>query len=581
MNFGRGSSYNKNVNNDKNNIFNNNKNSNNKNKRQLSSSSNNININVNLNQKPNYSKISSSLNNYNFNNLNNENSKIYQRIKRKEYKIAKKKELELEKIKKENELENQIKDHLKCYICLSEITKPLMCKYCKRMSCEKCITKWLENKTTCGICKHQVSLQDMIALPFLDSMSTFFMKNIDNRHKKEKINNINNNKNTEVYKKINVKFLQDNKIKKNNEAIKIINKDNNIINNINNVNIDNNTIDNNINTTDNTLITEMDDDKDICIEHGKKIDYYCLQCNKYFCAQCFIFFGKEVNKHNNHLIIKVEKINDLCVNEALDEYNKLPLTKNKLEDLIGKCNAKIRENEIKKYEMIKSINAIRNSFINKIDNDNNIIKNALNYIKKSKNNLNTNYKEIPGQLSYRIDQGNFDTNQKQEIINKLVNINQIDPNVKKDILEQNDNNKKIFVENYQTDFIEINIPRQFHDNDEIINYTLKIIPNYPCKLIFKYFQNKINIFLIFKISDPINSPNYPVFSSYIIFRNNNYGLEFLNLSENNSSINNNNSIEQNSIEKIYSVELDFDKFLYLCNELKIKFKIFITKVFYQ
>jgi hypothetical protein len=403
------------------------------------------------------------------------------------------------------------------------------------------------------------------------------MNNIDNRHKKGINNNI--NKNQEIYKKTNFKL----KIKKNDEAIKIFNKAKNIGNNINNKNYHN--IDNNINNisncTDNTLITEMDEDKDICIEHGKKIEFYCLQCDKYFCAQCFIFFGNEVNKHNNHLIIKVEKINDLGITETLDEYNKLTLTKNKINDLIGKCNAKIRENEIKKYEMIKFINSITNSFRKKIDNDNNVIKNALNYTRNTKNNMDNKYNEVLSQLSNIVGSGNFDNNQNQEIVNKLANITQIDPNLKKDILEKKENSHKISVENYQTDFIEINIPRQFYDNAEIINYTLKIVPNYRCKLIFKYLQNKINILLLIKISDPINSPNYPVFQSYIIFRNQKYGIEFLNLSEDNSFINNNDLIEENGIEKIYSMEIDFDKFLYLCNEEnKIGFKIFITKYFY-
>ena len=232
--------------------------------------------------------------------------------------------------------------------------------------------------------------------------------------------------------------------------------------------------------------------------------------------------------------------------------------------------------------MIKSIDSIMNLFINKIDNDNKVIKNGLTYTRNKKENLDNKYNEAFGKLSELVRNENFEINQNKEIINELANISQIDPNIKKNILEKNENNQKIFVENYQTDFIEINIPRQFYDNSEIINYTLKIIPNYPCKLIFKYFQKKINILHILQISDPINSPNYPVFHSYIIFRSKNYGLEFVNLSEDNSLINNNNLIEQNGIEKIYSIEIDFDKFLYLCNEqFKIEFKIFITKILYH
>ena len=87
-------------------------------------------------------------------------------------------------MKKEQELEEQIRDSLKCYICLSKVTKPKMCNFCKRICCEVCINKWLENHSFCGICKRHITAQDMIALPFLDDMSQFFINNIDNQQKR-------------------------------------------------------------------------------------------------------------------------------------------------------------------------------------------------------------------------------------------------------------------------------------------------------------------------------------------------------------------------------------------------------------
>ena len=90
-------------------------------------------------------------------------------------------EKELEEQKKEDQLEDEIRDHLKCYICLGKVLKPKMCKYCKKICCSECIDHWLEDHSFCGICKHQVTSQDMISLPFLDHMSTFFINNIDNQ----------------------------------------------------------------------------------------------------------------------------------------------------------------------------------------------------------------------------------------------------------------------------------------------------------------------------------------------------------------------------------------------------------------
>ena len=71
-----------------------------------------------------------------------------------------------EEEKKEIEAENDIRDKLKCYICLSKVNKPKMCKFCKRLSCSDCINSWLLNHDYCGICKKQVTDDDLILVPF-------------------------------------------------------------------------------------------------------------------------------------------------------------------------------------------------------------------------------------------------------------------------------------------------------------------------------------------------------------------------------------------------------------------------------
>ena len=58
-----------------------------------------------------------------------------------------------EEQKKEIEVENDIRDRLKCYICLSKVKKPKMCKFCSRLSCSNCINSWLSTHNYCGICK--------------------------------------------------------------------------------------------------------------------------------------------------------------------------------------------------------------------------------------------------------------------------------------------------------------------------------------------------------------------------------------------------------------------------------------------
>lgn len=41
----------------------------------------------------------------------------------------------------EKKLENQIREHLKCYICLAKVKNPVMCKFCNKLSCRSCINK--------------------------------------------------------------------------------------------------------------------------------------------------------------------------------------------------------------------------------------------------------------------------------------------------------------------------------------------------------------------------------------------------------------------------------------------------------
>ena len=91
-------------------------------------------------------------------------------------------------------------------------------------------------------------------------------------------------------------------------------------------------IDNNINNSINNLIEVEENseifgkEEDICPEHGNNIEFFCIQCNKHHCGECLLFFGSEANKHNNHFIIKVNKINDPKIKEAENEYKKLPDT---------------------------------------------------------------------------------------------------------------------------------------------------------------------------------------------------------------------------------------------------------------
>ena len=448
-----------------------------------------------------------------------------------------------EQMKKELELENQIRDHLKCYICLTKVNKPKMCKYCKKICCQACIDKWLYNHDYCGICKHKVTSQDMIPLPFLEDMTSYFINNIDN-HPKFQHNNIN---------------LEQNNIS--------INRNNNQ--------------DNNIRREDGDSI----ENRNICQKHNNKIDYYCVQCNKYYCSNCLVFFDKEANIHINHLILQVSKMNDLGIKEAVDEYKKLPETKNIIDNLIGLINFKLRENEIKKCETANFMNLIRDLYLKKIDEASEELNNILQKLKNQKDKVENSMLSIPNGFSNIVN--NNDYYQASVVSTELKKINKTEDGLEEEIKEKSKISYRLFVENYETQIIEIKIPfgGQYNEGLEIANYNLKIIPGFPSKLIMKYLQKQIYISFCVDIDLPLNVVNYPKFYTYVTIKNNKYGLEFINLSDQSfpqdlaqNEKNNNRRIRQ----QINSFTFDAQQFLYLGGEDKIiRMKIFIIKTYYQ
>ena len=449
-----------------------------------------------------------------------------------------------EEMKKELELENQIRDHLKCYICLTKVMKPKMCKYCKKICCESCIDKWLSAHDYCGICKHQVTSQDMIPLPFLDDMSSYFINNIDN-HPKFQPNNQGNKKNP----------------------------GNNILNEKNNSN-------------DDEIINIDENNKDICLKHRSKIDFYCVQCNKYFCSNCLVFFGEEVKRHKNHLILQTSKMNDLGIKEAINEYKKLPKTKNIIENFIGLIKLKINENDIRKAEAINFINLIKDLYINKIDESSSELKNMLSKLETQRDSLEISINSIPNGFNNIVN--NNDYGQGNVVSEELKKINKIDENIEDDIKEKFKINPRLFFENYETELLEIDIPfsGQYNEGLELINKELDVIPGHLSKLIMKYLQNQIYISFCINIDLPLNAPNYPKFYTYITLRNQNYKLEFTNLSQQSfpqdygqqGLLNENSRIRQ----QINSVEFDAEQFLNLAGkDKKIRMKLYIIKTFYE
>ena len=537
---------------------------------------------TNSNQNQNSNSNSNNQNSNKFpSNRNNQNKNNKEMEKAKKLKELREKEIEDQK--KENQLEDEIRDHLKCYICLGKVVKPKMCKYCKKICCSACIDQWLENHTFCGICKHQVTTQDMISLPFLDDMSTFFINNIDNQKKK------NLNKSKECFQNVGDKIISGQGMRNSQNKQPQINYNNNPNINININNIHNNNVDNNEEINEINEAEEEELDENFCQEHGERIGYYCIQCDKYFCSKCLVFFGEETQKHKNHFIVQASKINDLGVTNAIKEYKKLGETQNKLNEIIGLINITKKEKEIKKYEVINIINFIRE--YNKIKMDEEIEKyqNIINYVKNQKQNLDQINLSLPNELSTIINQNNM--NKAQEIYNKLSVFNNNNLNLNSQFYPQirdpSYQTQDINIETYQTDYItkKLNINEYINDACEIINIPINLIPNHSSYFSINYTdQGKFGIYLGINPREDINSPKYPVFNAYIIFKGMGYCLEFLTLQ--NEYLEKKRRKEDvgnlNRREQINRVEVDKDKFFYLCdNDNKISFKICVVKLSFK
>lgn len=537
-----------------------------------------LNFSLNQNQLQN---SNNNANNQNSSNLNNNNSSKNRNLSKKKFieeKAKKLKEKEIEDQKKENQLEDEIRDHLKCYICLSKVFKPKMCRYCKKICCAKCIDKWLEDHSFCGICKHDLSPQDMISVPFLDDMSTFFINNIDNPKKKF----LDNSRTT-------IKRPGENIIpgpRDNINNAKKIQKLN-FVNRPNiNININNN-LENNLSNIENEVNeTEEDElDENICQEHGENISYYCIQCDKYFCSKCLVFFGAEQQKHKNHYIVPASKINDLGVSQAIKEYKKLGETKEKIKNVIGLINMIKKEKDIKKYEILNTLDLIREYNKIKMDEELKKYQDIISYVKTEKNNIEQQSKSLPNELSYILDQN--DINKANEINNKIISLNnKIPPQMYLQLQEQGYQSQNIYIENFQTDFIQkrLNINEELNDNCEIINIPISLIPHHSANFSINYSNGIFRINFIVSVNDDINSAKYPIYNTYIIFRGMGYSMEFITLKneffEKKRKKENLNGL--NRREQINTVNIEKDKFLYLCdNQYQIQFKICVVKLSFK
>lgn len=389
------------------------------------------------------------------NNRDNENEKNNE--KDKNYTIPK---IQEENDSEQKEIIKEIKDSVICYICLMKITSPRICPNCHKIACEKCLKNWFIDKgnNNCGYCRAKLSFDKMISIPIINNVANLI----------DRISS----------KKLGMKYAKSNKIKNNFKSVSNItneSSDNNLSEIINNDNVTRNSI--NIDkfsklqnknneiyldkktalisqSTHGPFINKMESEYDIakeeyCLKHpDQPLYYYCLNCNKAYCRTCFVFFGEEKDKHNNHNIIEYEKYKSINIPRIIKLSNNLDDKNEELKAYIKRCEALKNCYEFEKALVQKHVKKLMDNFNLKIDENiktlDNIIKNYkfyLSQIEKGQKDIEKFYTKIdkPKLKEY-----------EENLIEKLSNISKIKYYNSKEVDGYSDLPKSIVLNFYQT-----------------------------------------------------------------------------------------------------------------------------------
>ncbi|KAI8897087.1 hypothetical protein BC833DRAFT_595063 [Globomyces pollinis-pini] len=70
------------------------------------------------------------------------------------------------------ELPQKVQDLFKCFICYESLVKPVLCPYCSKVGCERCVKKWLiEEKSQCPHCRSPLNPSELVSFRFMDDLA--------------------------------------------------------------------------------------------------------------------------------------------------------------------------------------------------------------------------------------------------------------------------------------------------------------------------------------------------------------------------------------------------------------------------
>ena len=435
-------------------------------------------------------------------NLNNMNSKTIPPKKINKDVILKNNKLNKEEIikrEKEEKERSSIREKLKCYLCLGKIYQARMCLNCKIMACEKCVKNMIEKYGKCSNCKKEATLENIISMPFLDDLTSYFINNVENQENQNNEQNINNIGN---YKNIN-KEDEDMKDEYYSEPNKDIHMMSDIVMNDENNNIS------------------------FCDEHiDKKSEYYCLQCGKYLCSKCLLFFNqKSVEKHKNHLILTIMQLKHYNLFDALAEFNKICKSRDDLEPIMKETSYRIKKLEIKKNRINEILESIKKEINQKFDDEKMKLKNILEKTKEKKESIENSIESVPNSFNNIIQrndliQGKLIFEDLKKINNKIIS--------KEEIEEKKGIKTDLFIESYRIENIQLTFPinGQYIEEFNVINKDLDFIQGHPCKLQINLLGGNVNCSLLINVNKKFYEENEPKFYGHLEITNSTRKVEF-------------------------------------------------------
>ena len=435
-------------------------------------------------------------------NLNNMNSKTIPHMKINKDVILKKNKLSKEEIikrEKEEKERSNIREKLKCYLCLGKIYQARMCLNCKIMACEKCVKNMIEKYGKCSNCKKEATLENIISMPFLDDLTSYFINNVENQENQNNEQNINNIGN---YKNIN---KEDEDMK--DEYYSEPNKDNNMMSDI--------------------VMNDENNNISFCDEHiDKKSEYYCLQCGKYLCSKCLLFFNqKSVEKHKDHLILTIMQLKHYNLFDALAEFNKICKSRDDLEPIMKETSYRIKKLEIKKNRINEILESIKKEINQKFDDEKMKLKNILEKTKEKKESIENSIESVPNSFNNIIQrndlvQGKLIFEDLKKINNKIIS--------KEEIEEKKEIKTDLFIESYKIENIQLTFPinGQYIEEFNVINKDLDFIQGHPCKLQINLLGGNVNCSLLINVKKKFYEENEPKFYGHLEIINSSRKVEF-------------------------------------------------------